>query len=590
MNHLLLLKSFSRDRNLAWTTDALLLSALILCHPVLWHINRRLAVTFPDSIAYLTLSKEIVHHGSLVLKQWGHVDTGLILPPVYPLFIALTRVFAGEGILAGELASSFCMLLFTIPLYLFVREVSSRTTAMVCTLVFEWNQYSLLYGTAILSEAAFLFLLGWGIYLLPRTDSIADASKTHFFLLGFLCGLVTLTRHIGITLPITAVLFFLITHWRQHATWKSTPTKLSAFFLLGFLPLFGGYNVLLLQQSGHLFPAQQYRMGLYEVFEQSPTSGPAQSANSSYMEQYRNRRALRTLNTAGTEMTGHVLHDEDSPSPLVKLGRRILSDPLSWPKNVYTNLTHLHKYGGRTLVVLFLLSTALLMYLSIKDPARKRAFLILPLYLAVYLVVLSYAGSAVRRYLFIVYPFALAIILIAVHSCAVFLLGKQRNRMIRLSILMAGAVLFALTPNTSIGVKTKPKYRESSENPYQVCRQLITPGEPVFSLHPFDSYSLGGWYRTLPNDSLPRVAAYARKTGVKWMVLDNTGDQRDHELYRNAPWLNNIANLEKLYPGLVRLRCSVYNRFHVYEFHGDEQRTLNTPAPSSPSYLQKRNS
>jgi hypothetical protein len=91
--------------------------------------------------------------------------------------------------------------------------------------------------------------------------------------------------------------------------------------------------------------------------------------------------------------------------------------------------------------------------------------------------------------------------------------------------------------------------------PQLKLRNRISPGEPVFALHPFDAYLVGGTYRLLPNADLERVVEYGRRTGVRWILVTVLPYfEEEVALYTEAPWYEN-QQLEVDHPDLVELCC-----------------------------------
>ena len=87
--------------------------------------------------------------------------------------------------------------------------------------------------------------------------------------------------------------------------------------------------------------------------------------------------------------------------------------------------------------------------------------------------------------------------------------------------------------------------------------------ESVFSAQPAGAYLIGGRFYALPNDSLEKIAEYARKTGVRWLAVVEP-NVRNH--YTKVNWLQNIS-LENDYSELLALHCKAEGRMiYLYEF------------------------
>jgi hypothetical protein len=75
----------------------------------------------------------------------------------------------------------------------------------------------------------------------------------------------------------------------------------------------------------------------------------------------------------------------------------------------------------------------------------------------------------------------------------------------------------------------------SGGSQYYICKGDIRDGDPAFGLLPISTYLVGVTLRTLPNDCLEKVVIYARRTGVKWFVVDRTAvTVKERVFYSNA--------------------------------------------------------
>jgi len=113
--------------------DMLCLGLVVLTNPVLYFFNHSPYYVPPDSVAYATLGRRFFSDFLFYLPSWGHVDSGLILPPLYPLLIALGAPFTENLLNLAEWISSASLLLAGIPLYLLVRRRAGRVVARIHT-------------------------------------------------------------------------------------------------------------------------------------------------------------------------------------------------------------------------------------------------------------------------------------------------------------------------------------------------------------------------------------------------------------------------------------------------------------------------
>ncbi|MBN1906371.1 MAG: hypothetical protein JW927_14865 [Deltaproteobacteria bacterium] len=115
-----------------------------------------------------------------------------------------------------------------------------------------------------------------------------------------------------------------------------------------------------------------------------------------------------------------------------------------------------------------------------------------------------------------------------------------------------GSLLVA-TPRYFTALRLGQKYL-GIDNEYGHDFKKIVNGEPAFSLSDYEAYLIGSSYRMLPNDSLEKVVAYGKKTGVRWILIF-FGKSTAIELmdYDNLDWYKN-RYLGETYPDLVKFR------------------------------------
>ena len=109
-----------------------------------------------DNVAYLTLARDFLPGFSLHLPAWGHVDKGIILPPLYPLLIALGSPFTDEPFALAERISGMSLILAGIPLYFLVRTRTSRLVATCSVIAIQLNYQYFTFAFSGLTEPLFL--------------------------------------------------------------------------------------------------------------------------------------------------------------------------------------------------------------------------------------------------------------------------------------------------------------------------------------------------------------------------------------------------------------------------------------------------
>ncbi len=565
--------------------DAALIAVLFLCNPVIWNIDRRVAILFPDSIAYIKMADEILRSGILYLRGWGHVDSVLILPPVYPILIAIGKLYIKGGIITAEFVSSACIIFSTIPLYFYISRTSSKSCAFVALLLIQLNYYFLSFGTSVLSEATFILSLSIGLFAIERYVS-SNFKISYSFFLGTASSLIVLTRHVGISFILTLMLYISLLYLSSTKIIQQQILKSTTYFIVGFLFIITPYSILLYNQTGKSFLTNQYRLGKYSVTAPNEILSQIETIDlKDYNKRYKQRRELRKLTPDSSEMLGHATNFTKKDSHSIKIAtNKFLSSPSSLLYNLFRNINHIKITVGLVLTILFVISLFTFFIRMLKSTDNlHQAFV--PLFLLTYILLISFiSGSSIVRYINVIYPFVTITILIEINHLLRYRIFKLGPKAHFCFISFLALIFLFSTPRLSVGVKTKPKVLEH-ETPYYFCSQLIKQNSPIFTIHPFDSYVLGGWFRVLPNDSLEKISNYASKTGVKWLFIDSNGDKLDKKHYNHADWLKNSTLLSELYPDLVQLRCRVSNQLWLYEFKPTSNSKQTSEANSTPPFL-----
>ena len=97
-------------------------------------------------------------------------------------------------------------------------------------------------------------------------------------------------------------------------------------------------------------------------------------------------------------------------------------------------------------------------------------------------------------------------------------------------------------------------------------------GAPVFGVQGLDALMLGGQWCALPNDTLARVAAYAPRTGVRWVVVRADRNALMEISLYSAEGASRYKRLAQYGPrpaesGLVRLSATTpEGETRLYEF------------------------
>ena len=544
-----------------------LLAALILCNPLLYAWWTTTGGVFPDSVAYLLLAKALVHDGLLSVAGLGHVDHALILPPVYPLLTGAGTLVFDDAVLVSQWLSGAALIAAVVPLFLWLERASNPWLAAAGVAVVEWQPFYMQYGTSTLTEGLFILgicLTGYAAgRLLERPRLTAAACGA----LGVAVGAVFLTRLLGIFLLPVLVAFIAIA--RRHDGWRAN-LRAGAALLAGFFAVSVPYGALLHAQTGQMPWTQGYRLHQYVV---APAEGAGAAAGVATPQDYTaalvERRQLRRLNDEGTEMLGDLAGPPARKGPL-----HWMSAPSKWLANLRANLVHALALLGPA-AVLAAMAGAVLCCLG--GPAAAKSWrLLLAGTVIGYLALLSTMTGLIARYIDVLAPFLVGLAGVGVQG----LIERLRTPPARATLVQAGAgvltgALILLSQPAAPKSPALRKYGEAT-NPLAHCREFVAPGAGVLSFHAFEPYLLGGVYRIVPNDSLDRIAAYARHTGTRWLLFrPNAATGLEVQLYDRAAWLRDPTELFR--NANYAARCA----------SGDSTAVLFeiTPAPEGPGGL-----
>lgn len=523
-----------------------LLVLVFLLNPVTYSWWHTVGGVFPDSVSYLLLSRQLLETGQLFVAQIGHVDTGLILPPLYPPAIGLVSQIYQDPILVSQWLSAAAMLAASVPLFLWLERATNAWLAAAALAVTQLQPFYLLYGTSTLTESFFVLgtcALG---YWAGAIFSRPQPGWTALLALGAGAALLFLVRQIGIFLLPALMVFSIVLRARAGTGPLAPPLSRSLVALtLGFIAIIGPYALAVHAQTGQPPWTQSFRMNAYVVSAPAGLAQPAPVKNAadapSYAEVYAERRELRQLSEDGREMLGYRV---DGSTPADSLLRRMARTEL-WLQNLGANIAHADKLLGTPLLLMVFLGVLLCLVIpGTSDRAAWRQ--LLPAMVLSYLLVLSLLTGLVERYVEVLLP-----VLIAQAAAGTYFLVHTLARGRRLTTLAwAGVAAAAMGGGAAMSDGPLPptvtltrKVGEAT-NPIAPCRTLVTPGEGMFSFHPVEAYLLGATHRIIPNDSLERIAAYGRLTGTRWLLLRlSAATEREVRLYTHAGWLQNLDEL-----------------------------------------------
>jgi hypothetical protein len=511
-----------------------LLLALYATNPLTYAWATTTGGSFPDSVGYLLLAKALLADGALQLTGYGHVDNGVILPPLYPFLIGLASLVHDDPVLVSQWLSGVLMLAAVVPVFLWVERATNAWLAAAAVAATQWQPAYLLYGTSTLTEP--LFVLGACSigYALTRLLERAEPSRRDWLLLGAALFLMFLVRHLAVLLlPVTVgiVLAVRLLQGRRGAIALARP---AALMVAGYAALALPYAATVYAQSGQPPWVQHYRLHQYVVREPAPTLAPAEN----YLELLIQRRQLRRLNAAGTEMLGELL------PPGAGVGGKSLGEwlaaPAQWFENLRANLAHAQRQLGPA--CLGLAGLGMLLGLRRRTAPEFTARATLTGLLGGYLLLLPLVTGLVARYVEVLAPLLIGVACVGVHGLA-DLVPRRKAPAAWIAIAAVATAAFLLPVFASAPAPRLHKYGVQ-HSPLAGCRELVTPGAGVFAFHPMQPYLVGGYYRVTPNDSLDRIAAYGRRTGTRWLLFHADASTEDQALlYDNAPWMQDPGEL-----------------------------------------------
>jgi len=548
----------NNDPHERWHLNLLCLILIIGLNPVTLFFNCSPKMFSPDTIAYVTLGRDLFSKGLFYIPSWAHVNNGLIYPILYPFFIACGNLFSAESLKVAEWVSCLSALAASIPIFLYLKETTNRVIALLTVFLIQINFYYFSFGMRPLSEATFLLTLSCTLVLTLRLfrDS-HKSSRALPLLLGLSCALVFLSRQIGIIVWIFLMGFFLLHGIISSRTERGVILKNALFMVLGWLILVAPYTIIVYYQTGHHPLQQSFSTAKYDVITDDPEvvaeiERIENIPDKTYGVIYAKRRLMRKLLPDASEMLNRVDRKKREKAGFLKVVLTSLKGPKEYMGRVYHNALHLREPLGGLLLYLFLILCVSPFF--VKSESRKSLNrLLLPLFIIFYLLIVSCITDKIPRYIYILFPFVLMHIAGELFICFHRLIDTLRIRWSSFVFLLVLYAFFLfITPHFFTELRISPKV--DTEAKFRDLRKRIK-GEPVFSLTPFSSYIAGGSCRLLPNDSLDKVVKYGKRTGVRWIVVSRTqGAWSEAQFYTNASWYRS-PNLQKEYPLLVRFCC-----------------------------------
>lgn len=188
-------------------------------------MDKNRVYSIADAAGYELLAVNLLEHKVFSLSENPPYQPDLLRTPLYPLCISgIYSIFGHRPRIIIILQMSISALTALL-VYVIGRKIYPRI-AFPGAILFGLSLNSAFYSTMLLTEVLFTFLLIAGIFLLVRSlDS--DSPLTTLFS-GFLFGLSTLTRPIGLYFPLIMSIPIL---WTFRRKLRKGASLLTIFFL-----------------------------------------------------------------------------------------------------------------------------------------------------------------------------------------------------------------------------------------------------------------------------------------------------------------------------------------------------------------------
>jgi hypothetical protein len=195
-----------------------------------------------------------------------------------------------------------------------------------------------------------------------------------------------------------------------------------------------------------------------------------------------------------------------------------------WPSldqfsgRLVTNIQSLIDSLGLVVCIAFLIS--MITPLWIKDTQKP----LLTRYLVggfvlYYLLAMSLLTGLVPRYVLVLMPFILLHISIETYRLMHSVRHKVGGVHVTLgiyAIAMAGIVFSQPLNFSDLKLYPKTPLAHVEESKF---RQFVKPGDAIISLVPIHAFVAGGSWRIMPNDSLEKIAVFASRQNVRWLLV-----------------------------------------------------------------------
>ncbi len=544
--------------------DCCLILLILLLNPIISTFIFETKSSLPDTYAYIAQAENLYRNFQFHTGAWGHIDNSLILPPLYPLLIAFFIAFGMGGFDSAILISQLSGFLFSIFVFLYLCAFTNRIVAVVSVLSIQLTYIYFNFASLALTEALFMALLTCTLLLIYRFINNPDKAMFIYpVILGIACSLVFLGREIGITILLLVLIFPIFNILQEGIRANHTSYKQIIMIIFGFSILTVPYYLIRTIQTGQDPLTRSFRLGDYivevsdahiirkiETLKTTPVN--------TYIDIYKNRRELMELLPDGSEMLGYVVY-AGNENEGYKIYDRIISTiqaPEKYIGQFFDKLILLKTDAGTGVFILFVILSITAFVYPVSASSRRNR-IIIPLFVVLYLFFLSVFPSQISRYVEIIIPLLLMHICLELYVLIDSFFSKKmvdKNIVTGIILIIFPVIVLAGSPKLFYDKHIFPHNQVIKKKLDEL--NAVVNGEPIFAQFPALAHSIGGQFRQLPNDRIDKVAQYAGRTGVRWMLLVFIPEERGVMQYWTIAneWIS-LENLEQYHPEIVKYCC-----------------------------------
>ena len=163
----------------------------------------------PDAREYYRIGQNLALSGEFTEGAVTNFEPDSFRTPVYPFLIALSLKVTGS---IWALLILQCLLagVLVVAVYALGRRLMPHKFALLAALIIALDPVGIVYGSLLMTESLFLLLLTLALLLFTKQSFDDNAAGRDLAWVGVLLGLATLTRPIGLFVPILLALIYAI--------------------------------------------------------------------------------------------------------------------------------------------------------------------------------------------------------------------------------------------------------------------------------------------------------------------------------------------------------------------------------------------